>query len=60
MIENIIRGLEARYACRLERLTGGYTNLTYLMAGAEPPLVAKITNLSNEDTLNEVQVMRLV
>ncbi|MEK4046110.1 phosphotransferase [Paenibacillus sp. FSL H8-0048] len=60
MIENIIRGLEARYACRLERLTGGYTNLTYLMAGAEPPLVAKITNMSNEDTLNEVEVMRLV
>ncbi|QUL54804.1 aminoglycoside phosphotransferase family protein [Paenibacillus tritici] len=60
MIDNIIRVLEARYTCRMERLTGGYTNLTYRMAGAEPPLVAKIANLSNDDTLNEVQVMRLV
>lgn len=60
MTDHIIRVLEAKYACRLERLTGGYTNLTYLMAGVEPPLVAKITNLSNEDTLNEIQVMKLV
>lgn len=60
MTDHIIRVLEATYACRLERLTGGYTNLTYLMAGAEAPLVAKIASLSNEDTLNEIQVMRLV
>ncbi|MEK3687901.1 phosphotransferase family protein [Paenibacillus sp. FSL R10-2736] len=60
MNANIIRALEIRYACRLERLTGGYTNFAYLMAGAEPPLVAKVTNLSNEDTLNEIQAMKLV
>lgn len=60
MIANIISALEVRYACRMERLTGGYTNLTYLMAGTEPPLVAKVTSLSNEDTLNEIRVMKLV
>lgn len=60
MIANIICDLETRYSCRLERLTGGYTNFTYLMAGTEPPLVAKVTNLSNEDTDNEIGAMKLL
>ncbi|WNS42384.1 aminoglycoside phosphotransferase family protein [Paenibacillus sp. MMS20-IR301] len=60
MIANIIRALEIRYGCCLERLTGGYTNITYLMTGTEPQLVAKVSNLSNEDTLNEINVMKLL
>jgi tRNA A-37 threonylcarbamoyl transferase component Bud32 len=30
------------------------------MEGTSPPLVAKVTNLSNEDTLNEINVMKLL
>jgi aminoglycoside phosphotransferase len=60
MIENITKDLESRYDCRLIRLTGGYTNITFLMEGTDPLLVAKVTNLMNHDTLNEVNCLKLL
>jgi aminoglycoside phosphotransferase len=60
MIENITKELESRYDCRLIRLTGGYTNITFLMEGTEPLLVAKVTSLLNHDTLNEVNCLKLL
>lgn len=39
------------------RLTGGFTNSTYLLQGTAPPLVAKIANLSNQDIENERQAL---
>jgi len=34
MIRDITKELESRYDCRLVRLTGGFTNNTFLMEGA--------------------------
>lgn len=60
MIEKITRELESRYHCRLTQLTGGYTNMIFLMEGTEPLLVAKVTSLSNQDTFNEINALRLL
>ncbi|KGE18075.1 phosphotransferase family protein [Paenibacillus wynnii] len=59
MIEDVTRELESRYTCRLIRLTGGYTNLTFLMEGSEP-LVAKVAGLQNHDTENEVNCLEFL
>lgn len=60
MIEKIMKELEARYSCSLVRLAGGYTNLTFLMEGTSPVLVAKVANLSNHDILNEINSLMLI
>lgn len=39
------------------RLTGGFTNATYLLHGTNPALVAKVANLSNLDIENESRAL---
>jgi aminoglycoside phosphotransferase len=60
MIEKIKKELESRYHCQLTQLTGGYTNMIFLMEGTEPLLVAKVTSLLNQDTFNEINALRLL
>ncbi|BCG58277.1 hypothetical protein [Paenibacillus sp. URB8-2] len=61
MIEEITEKLKARFGkVNLIRLTGGYTNLTFLVEGTNPLLVAKIVHLTNEDTMNEVNCLNLL
>jgi thiamine kinase-like enzyme len=60
MIDNVMKELESKYDCRLIRLTGGYTNHSFLMEGTDPLLVAKISSVLNEDTLNEVHCLKLL
>jgi thiamine kinase-like enzyme len=43
----------------LVRLTGGYTNETFLLNGIHPPLVVKVTNKFNEDIENEINCLNL-
>lgn len=40
------------------RLTGGYTNETFLLKGTRPPLVAKVAHLSNQDLKNEINTLK--
>lgn len=42
------------------RLSGGYTNDTYLLDGTSPLLVAKVANSNNKDIVNEVNCLRLL
>jgi hypothetical protein len=56
MIEDITRELQSRYDCKLVRLTGGYTNITFLLEGTSPLLVAKVTRLMS-DTENNFSVL---
>ncbi len=42
------------------RLTGGYTNQTYLLEGTEPPLVVKIARSNNRDIQNEVNCLKMI
>lgn len=44
----------------LVRLTGGYTNDTFLLNGTLPPLVVKVTNKFNEDIENEINCLNLI
>ncbi|MGO4275644.1 aminoglycoside phosphotransferase family protein, partial [Paenibacillus sp. TAF58] len=60
MIENITKELESRYDCRLVRLTGGYTNITFLMEGTSPLLVAKVTRLKDPDAMNEINSLNFL
>jgi aminoglycoside phosphotransferase (APT) family kinase protein len=39
------------------RLSGGYTNETFLLDGTFPPLVAKVASLMNEDIHNEISCL---
>jgi Ser/Thr protein kinase RdoA (MazF antagonist) len=41
------------------RLTGGYTNETFLLRGTNPPLVAKVANTFNKDIENEINCLKL-
>lgn len=43
-----------------KRLTGGYTNETYLLKGSFSPVVAKIAISLNEDFQNEINSLKLV
>ena len=60
MIEDITRELQSRYDCKLVRLTGGYTNITFLLEGTSPLLVAKVTRLMDPDTLNEINSLNFL
>lgn len=60
MIEHITKELELRYDCRLVRLTGGYTNIVFLMEGTSPLLVAKVTRLIDPDTWNEISCLNFL
>jgi thiamine kinase-like enzyme len=42
------------------RLTGGYTNETFLLEGTNPPLVAKVSNRFNQDIENEINCLKLI
>ncbi|HLO11626.1 MAG TPA: aminoglycoside phosphotransferase family protein [Pseudoneobacillus sp.] len=42
------------------RLTGGYTNETFLLEGIQPPLVAKVSNTFNKDIENEINCLKLM
>ncbi|QHW32970.1 aminoglycoside phosphotransferase family protein [Paenibacillus rhizovicinus] len=52
--------LQSRYGCKLVRLNGGYTNMTFLLEGTSPLLVAKVTGLLYPDTLNEISSLNLL
>jgi aminoglycoside phosphotransferase len=52
------RFLEEKYGAA-GRLSGGYTNLAYKIK-TNPPLVAKIASLSNEDLLNEANALQVL
>ena len=41
-------------------LTGGYTNITFLLEGTSPLLVAKVTRLMDPDTLNEINSLNFL
>ncbi|MBM7619975.1 thiamine kinase-like enzyme [Bacillus tianshenii] len=41
------------------RLSGGYTNETFLLKGTRPPLVAKVANSFNQDIQNEINCLTL-
>ncbi|SOC06420.1 phosphotransferase family enzyme [Ureibacillus xyleni] len=43
----------------LLRLTGGYTNQTYLLKGTNPPKVVKVANTVNKDIVNEMNCMKI-
>jgi aminoglycoside phosphotransferase len=60
MLEEITRELQSRYDCKLVRLTGGYTNITFLLEGTSPLLVAKVTGLLQPDTLNEINCLNFL
>lgn len=60
MIEHITKELEFRYDCQLVRLTGGYTNIVFLMEGTSPLLVAKVTSLMDPDTWNEINCLKFL
>lgn len=42
------------------RLTGGYTNETYLLKGSFSPVVAKIANTLNDDFQNEIYSLKMI
>jgi aminoglycoside phosphotransferase (APT) family kinase protein len=42
------------------RLTGGYTNETFLLKGTNPPLVGKVANTFNKDIENEINCLKLI
>lgn len=58
--EEITRELQSRFDCKLVRLNGGYTNMTFLLEGTSPLLVAKITGLLYPDTLNEINSLNFL
>ena len=60
MLEEITRELQSRYDCKLVRLSGGYTNITFLLEGTSPLLVAKVTGLLYPDTLNEINSLNFL
>lgn len=61
MIEEITEKLKSRFGdIHLTRLTGGYTNLTFLIEGTDPLLVAKVVHFSNQDTINEIKALKLL
>ncbi|WP_138751664.1 aminoglycoside phosphotransferase family protein [Paenibacillus sinopodophylli] len=61
MIEEITGRLKARFGkVNLIPLAGGYTNLAFLVEGSHPLLVAKVVHLSNEDTMNEINGLKLL
>ncbi|WP_040951018.1 aminoglycoside phosphotransferase family protein [Gorillibacterium massiliense] len=61
MMEEIAEKLKEIFGdINLVRLTGGYTNLTFLVEGTNPLLVAKVVHLSNEDTMNEVNCLNFL
>jgi serine/threonine protein kinase len=41
------------------RLTGGYTNETFLLNGTRPPLVVKVANPINQDIQNEINCLNI-
>jgi aminoglycoside phosphotransferase (APT) family kinase protein len=51
-----LKTLTERYG-RMRRLTGGFTNAAYLLQDTTPNLVAKVAALSNQDLLNEKNVL---
>jgi aminoglycoside phosphotransferase (APT) family kinase protein len=53
--------LTAKYGnFELERLTGGYTNETFLLTSeSQPPLVIKLANTFNKDIENEINCLKL-
>jgi thiamine kinase-like enzyme len=60
--ENIIKKhLYEKYGdFKLERLTGGYTNETFLLTSeAQTPLVIKLANTFNKDIENEINCLKL-
>lgn len=44
----------------LKQLTGGYTNGVFLIDGTKPAIVAKISDLQNNDGLNEYNSLSLL
>ncbi|MFE3577451.1 phosphotransferase family protein [Lysinibacillus sp. NPDC059133] len=42
------------------RLTGGYTNTTYLLDGTHPLLVVKVANTFSQDIYNEINCLKLI
>lgn len=60
MIEIITKELETRFNCRLVRLTGGYTHITFLMEGTSPLLVAKVAHSLNSDLRNEINCLNFL
>jgi predicted Ser/Thr protein kinase len=41
------------------RLTGGYTNATFLLNGTNLPLVVKVANSFNKDIKNEINCLKI-
>lgn len=60
ILKEITKELQYRYDCKVVRLNGGYTNMTFLLEGTSPLLVAKITGLLYPDTLNEINSLNLL
>ncbi|MDX6153104.1 hypothetical protein [Marinococcus sp. PL1-022] len=52
--------IDTYHASRLEQLTGGYTNQTYLLHGTAPLLVAKIASPFHTDMTVEARSLRLL
>lgn len=44
---------------KLVRLTGGYTNETFLLTGSHIPLVIKVAKTINEDIDNELNCLKI-
>ncbi|MGV3488914.1 MAG: phosphotransferase family protein [Tuberibacillus sp.] len=54
----ILKTLTKKYG-NIERLTGGFTNTAYKIQ-TNPPLVAKMATLSNEDLINEMNTLKFL
>ncbi|MFE8701357.1 phosphotransferase family protein [Cytobacillus sp. FJAT-54145] len=60
MIEQALQLLKNQYGEFTPiRLTGGYTNETFLLKGTAPSLVAKVSSLYNQDVQNEIHCLNL-
>lgn len=61
MLDNITDFLSTKYGeINLKELTGGYTNLVFFLENTNPPVIAKVSNLSNYDSINEVTCLDLL
>ncbi|PLS14643.1 hypothetical protein CVD28_27125 [Bacillus sp. M6-12] len=61
MIHQIFDQLKDKYGNFYPvRLTGGYTNETFLLKGVQPLLVAKVSRTHNKDVQNEINCLRLM
>jgi len=61
MFDNIAQFLSIKYGkINLKELKGGYTNRVFLLENTSPTVIAKISNISNGDSINEIKCLDLL